>query len=138
MRGTLALARSRNPAPSIQTSKCLKRYRLLHAAAAEMEDVQGLDLQDHWREVGNMYSEIIDETSTFRLFFDFHALLGCLFGDQKSSATKLLDSLTAFTEDCDKAYPENSQGQILRGYGLDLFLISVYPSCPNRYSFLYR
>ena len=87
----------------------------------EMEDVQGLDLQDHWREVGNMYSEIIDETSTFRLFFDFHALLGCLFGDQKSSATKLLDSLTAFTEDCDKAYPENSQGQILRGYGLDLF-----------------
>lgn len=87
----------------------------------EMEDVQGLDLQDHWREVGNMYSEIIDDTSTFRLFFDFHALLGCLFGDQKSSATKLLDSLTAFAEDCDKTYPENSQGQILRSYGLDLF-----------------
>lgn len=86
----------------------------------EMEDI-ALDLQDYWREVANMYAETIEDTATFRLFFDFHALLGCLFGQDKSSATKLLDSLTAFAEVSDKEYPENSQGLILRDYGLDLF-----------------
>ena len=44
---------------------------------------QGIDLKDRWREVANMYAGIIDNTATMHLFYDVHALLGCLFGNDK-------------------------------------------------------
>ena len=44
---------------------------------------RGIDLKDRWREVANMYAGIIDNTATMHLFYDVHALLGCLYGNDK-------------------------------------------------------
>ena len=43
----------------------------------------GIDLKDRWREVGNMYQNIVETDSTMFIFDDFHALLGCLFGNER-------------------------------------------------------
>ena len=87
----------------------------------EMEcQPQGVDLKDRWREVANMYSNIIEATATRHLFYDFHALLGCLYGDDKSSADKLLDSLTTFSRISDRDYPEILNGKLLNRFGLQL------------------
>ena len=41
----------------------------------------GAELAERWREVANLYSNIVDDTATQFLFYDMHALLGCLFGN---------------------------------------------------------
>ena len=43
----------------------------------------GIDLKDRWREVGKMYQNIVEDTATMYIFYDFHALLGCLYGDER-------------------------------------------------------
>ena len=43
----------------------------------------GLDLKDRWREVASLYKDIVESSSTKFLFYDFHALLGCLYGNQR-------------------------------------------------------
>ena len=45
----------------------------------------GIDLKDRWREVGKMYQNIVEDTATMYIFYDFHALLGCLYGDERYS-----------------------------------------------------
>ena len=43
----------------------------------------GIDLKDRWREVASMYHDIVEDNNTMFLFYDFHALLGCLFGNER-------------------------------------------------------
>ena len=43
----------------------------------------GIDLKDRWREVASMYEAIVDDTATMYIFYDFHALLGCMYGNDK-------------------------------------------------------
>ena len=81
---------------------------------------QGVDLTDRWREVANMYSGIIEATASRHLFYDFHALLGCLYGEDQSSVDKLLDSLTTFSRISERDYPEIYNGKLLNRFGLQL------------------
>ena len=47
----------------------------------QLEDApKGLDLKDRWREIAILYDGILDDTMTQHLFYDLHALLGCLYG----------------------------------------------------------
>ena len=55
---------------------------LLMRLQMEPESI-GIDLKDRWREVGNMYQSIVETDSTMFIFDDFHALLGCLFGNER-------------------------------------------------------
>ena len=44
----------------------------------------GIDLKDRWREVGEMYQTLLENMPpTMYIFYDFHALLGCLYGNEK-------------------------------------------------------
>lgn len=81
--------------------------------------VTGIDFKDRWREVANLYQSIIDDTATMHLFYDFHALLGCLYGNDMSSANKLLDSLATFSRQSDK-YPDNFNLKNVSKYGYKL------------------
>ena len=43
----------------------------------------GVSLKDRWREIARLYEDHI-EGSDALLFYDFHTLLACLYGDQVS------------------------------------------------------
>ena len=48
----------------------------------ELESLpSGVSLKDRWREVALLYEEHI-ENSDASLFYDFHAVLACLYGDK--------------------------------------------------------
>ena len=42
-----------------------------------------LDLKERWREIGNLYDGILDNSMTINMFYDVHSLLGCLYGDKQ-------------------------------------------------------
>ncbi len=52
----------------------------------ELEDFRpvGVSLKDRWREVALLYADQV-EASDAMLFYDFHTLLACLYGDQVNS-----------------------------------------------------
>lgn len=81
--------------------------------------VTGIDFKDRWREVASLYQSIIDDSATMHLFYDFHALLGCLYGNDMSSANKLLDSLATFSRQSEK-YPDNFNLKNVSKYGYKL------------------
>ena len=82
----------------------------------------GIDLKDRWREVGNMYQNIVETDSTMFIFDDFHALIGCLFGNERESASKLLNSLETFSREAKDEYPDNWNGKNMKKYGFQLCL----------------
>ena len=94
---------------------------LLMRLQLESEPI-GIDLKDRWREVGNMYQNIIETDSTMFIFDDFHALLGCLFGNERESASKLLNSLETFSREAKDEYPDNWNGKNMKKYGFQLCL----------------
>lgn len=53
----------------------------------EMENC-GLDLKNRWREVANLYENIVDDTATVNLFYDYHALIGLLYGGPDTKKVK--------------------------------------------------
>ena len=55
---------------------------LLMRLQLEPEPIE-IDLKDRWREVGNMYQNLVETDSTMFIFDDFHALLGCLYGNER-------------------------------------------------------
>lgn len=80
---------------------------------------QGLELKDRWRELANIYSDIVDDTVTDFLFYDFHALLACLYGQDKTSANKIVDRITSFSREASK-YPDSWSSHVNGKVGVPL------------------
>jgi len=78
-----------------------------------------LDLKERWREIGNLYDGILDNSMTINMFYDVHSLLGCLYGDKHENATKLINSLTEFSQKRHD-YPKNWNCQNVADWGLTL------------------
>ena len=65
------------PAPLSDATSLLMRLQM------ELEPF-GTDLKDRWREVGNMYHNIMEDNPPTKLMFDdIHTLIGCLYGNQR-------------------------------------------------------
>ena len=65
------------PAPLSDATSLLMRLQM------ELEPF-GIDLKDRWREVGNMYHDIMEDNPPTKLMFDdIHTLIGCLYGNQR-------------------------------------------------------
>ena len=44
----------------------------------------GIDFKDRWRELGIMYQNLLETMPpSMYIFYDFHALLGCLYGNER-------------------------------------------------------
>ena len=48
----------------------------------------GVSLKDRWREVSSLYKGHIENSDTM-LFYDFHSVIACLYGDQVRSSVWL-------------------------------------------------
>jgi hypothetical protein len=71
----------------------------------------GVSLKDRWREVASLYQDHIEAADTM-LFYDFHSLLACLYGDQvlklflfRYDWTNKLEQLSLATLFCFTLFP---------------------------------